>query len=125
MTDATRQVIRKMLTEAQPPEEELADRVWLDHPVLGRETVGEFLQRHEIPIFLDGTVELYHGRPKRGDYDFLRAGTFVTDNPHDAASWATRERGLKLRQVEVIKLRLKPDEINPGVHITLRKDVKI
>ncbi|KKN96696.1 hypothetical protein LCGC14_0163400 [marine sediment metagenome] len=123
--DATRQAIRKILYEADADDEGGLNRVWLDHPVLGKETVGEYLERHGIPILLDGTVELYHGRPKRSDYDVLRAGTYVADSPKDAAFYAARDRNLRPHQVEVIKLRLKLDEINPGVHISLRKDVKI
>jgi len=32
------------------------DRVWLDHPVYGKETVGEYLDRHQIPVDSKGMV---------------------------------------------------------------------
>ena len=102
-------------------ESEGLDRVWLDHPQYGKETIGEFLQRHQIPVNSDGTFILYHGRPKDGEYTELRAGTYLATDPESAKFYAARDRGLdKEKDIEVIELTLTPDEINPGIHITLR-----
>jgi len=95
------------------------DRVWLDHPVFGKETVGEFLDRHNIPV-VDGKITLYHGRPKEGDYTQLRAGSYLTEDPAAARHFAARDRGLQPDEVEVLTLSLTPDQIQPGMHITLR-----
>lgn len=101
------------------------NRVWLDHPVYGKETVGEYLKRHKIPISDEGKITLYHGRPKGSDYTNLRVGSYLADSPDDAAHFAGRDRGLKPDSIEVIKLELNPDDIEPGSFITLRKTYEI
>jgi hypothetical protein len=99
------------------------DRVWLDHPVYGKETVGEFLKRQGVDISPEGTFTLYHGRPKGSDYQELRKGSYLATNVEDAIHYTERDR--KDVEAEVIKLILTPDQIDPGVFITLKKNVKI
>ena len=102
------------------------DRIYTDHPLYGSETVGNFLSRHKIPINSDGTFILYHGRPKGSNYKELRAGTYLTNNQEDAKFFAARDRNLNPdKDIEVIKLKLSADEIEPGIHITLKVSKKI
>lgn len=102
------------------------DRVYLNHPVYGKETVGEFLSRHRIPIEADGTITFYHGRPKGSNYNELKAGTYITTNQKSARYYASNSRGIDPNEdVEVLTLKLTPDQIEPGIHITLRTPVQI
>lgn len=101
------------------------DRVYLDHPRFGRETVGEYLDRHKIPINPDGTITLYHGKPKSIQFDELRDGSYLTDSKKDAAFFAARDRGLSPSEIEVLTLNLSPDQINPGIHVTLKGDYRL
>jgi hypothetical protein len=70
-------------------------RIWMEHPVYGKETVGEFLDRHEIKVHEDGTVTLYHARPKTAVFDTLREGSYLEKDPEAARHYAARDRGLK------------------------------
>ena len=101
------------------------DRLWLDHPFYGKETVGEFLERQGIPVS-NGKFTLYHGRPKGSSYNVLRAGSYLATDSKSAAFFAARDRGLdENKDVEVLELSLTPDDIQPGIHITLRKPYQI
>lgn len=98
------------------------DRLHLDHPVYGKETVGEFLKRRGIPVSSDGTFTLYHARPKGSTYTVLRAGTYLESDPESAKFFAARDRGLNPdKDIEVLTLVLTADDIEPGVHIMLAK----
>jgi len=102
------------------------NRVYLDHPAYGKETVGEFLSRHKIPVQSNGRFVLYHGRPKGSEYKTLRPGTYLTDDPDSARFFAARDRGLDPgKDIEVIPLDLTADDIEPGIHITLRREYEI
>jgi hypothetical protein len=100
------------------------DRVWTDGR-FGKETVGEFISRHDIPINSDGTVTLYHARPKNLNFGVLRNGSYLTADKNAAVFFAARDRNLKPKDIEVLTLRLSPDQIQPGVHITLIGDYKL
>ena len=101
------------------------DRVHIGQSFYGKETVGQFLVRHRIPIN-QGKFVLYHGRPKGSKYTYLRKGTYLTPDIEDAKHFAARDRGLNRdRDIEVIKLILTPDQIEPGIHITLRTDYNL
>jgi len=102
------------------------ERVHLDHPFYGRETIGEFLERRSIPVNPDGSFILYHGRPKSSSHDSLRIGTYLTESQEDARFFAARDRELDAQEdIEVITLKLTGDDINPGIHITLRRPYQI
>lgn len=102
------------------------DRVWTD--AYGVETVGQWLERHDIPVNPDGTVTLYHARPKKGSrkYTTLREGSYVIQDPAKAAHYAARDRGLDPdKDIQVLELRLDPNDIEPGMFITLRREIHI
>ena len=101
------------------------DRVWLDHPVYGKETMGEYLERHSIPVDAKGMVTLYHGRPKSTQFDVLRSGSYITDDKESALHFAARDRELSPDDVEVLTLYLSPNQIEPGGHMTLIGDYKL
>jgi len=109
------------LIEQQNP----LDRVYLDHPRFGRETVGEYLDRHKIPVNPDGTITLYHGKPKSTRFNELRDGSYLTDSKEDAEFFAARDRGLSPDKIEVLTLTLSPDQINPGMGITLNGSYRL
>lgn len=105
--------------------EEGLDRLWLDDPFYGQETVGAFLARQRIPV-MNGRITLYHGRPKGSNYNVLQAGSYLVDDSESAAFFAARDRGLdKDKDIEVLELSLSPDDIQPGIHITLRKPYQL
>ena len=102
------------------------DRVWTDS--YGGETVGQWLDRHSIPVNPDGTITLYHGRPKKGSrkYNTLREGSYVIQDPDKARHYAARDRGLDPdKDIQVLELRLDPNDIEPGMFITLRREIPI
>lgn len=100
------------------------ERVWSDHPRFGPETVGEFLDRHRVKLGSDGKFTMFHGRPKGSTYNFLRAGSLLAWTVDDAAHYAGRDRELSRDEVEVIRLRLTPDDIDPGIFVALRRDYR-
>ena len=102
------------------------DRLHLDHPVYGKETVGEFLQRHKIPVSPDGTFTLYHARPLGDTHTMLRKGTYLESDPERARFFAARDRGLDPnKDIEVLTLKLTADDIVPGVHIMLAREYSL
>jgi hypothetical protein len=98
------------------------DRVWTTK--FGKETVGQFLTRHKVPKIGNKYI-LFHARPKGSTYNELRIGTYLEEDPKSAMYFAARDRGLKQKDIELIRLELKPDEIEPGSFMTLRKPIKI
>ena len=100
------------------------DRIWLNS-AFGKETVGEFFDRHDIPVDAGGMVVLYHGRPKDSRYDTLRSGSYLTTEKKDAVFFAARDRDLGPNDIEILTLHLTPDQIQPGMHITLIGDYKL
>lgn len=98
------------------------DRRWSDRHA---ETIGEWLTRHEIER--DGEHFIfYHGTPKRGGATtHLRSGSYLATTRDEARFFAARDRGLKPASVVVYRLRLSPDDINPGVFATLRRDIAL
>jgi hypothetical protein len=115
---------RFTLTRKQALGENL-NRLWVDHPFYSKETVGEFLARQGIPV-ANGRFTLYHGRPKGSNYNVLEVGTYLAADPKSAAFFAARDRGLDPdKDVEVLELSLTPDDIQPGIHITLRKPYQL
>jgi hypothetical protein len=102
------------------------DRLYLDHPFYGRETIGEFLKRRGIEVSADGKFTLYHARPLGATNKTLRAWTYLEPDPEQARFFAARDRGLDAQKdIEVLPLRLEADDIEPGVHITLARDVPV
>lgn len=92
---------------------------------LGRkpETLRDYLIRHKITINPDGTVVLYHARPKNSKYTFLRAGSYLTSDPEAAKHFAARDRDLDSnKDIELLTLNLPADYIAPAGHIILLKD---
>lgn len=111
------------LSRVRKSQEEVGwDRVYVDHPVFGSETIREFLGRHNVLIDpATDTIKAYHGRPKGSKYDTLKAGSYIAFDPKSAAHFAGRDRGLSEKQVEVIPLTLRHDHFTPGIHPTLDK----
>jgi len=101
------------------------DRVWLDHNFYGKETMGEYFERHNIPVDAKGMITLYHGRPKSEQFDVLRSGSYIIDNKESALHFAARDRELKPEEVEILTLYLSPDQIEPGGHMTLIGDYNL
>jgi hypothetical protein len=101
------------------------DRVWTEG-VGGKETVGEFLERHGKSVNNDGTVTYYHGTPKKGGAkDTLRAGSYLADTEEEAAFFAGRDRGLKPKDITVYKVDVPIDAFEPGVHPTINRDLPL
>jgi hypothetical protein len=98
------------------------NRIWKPADFWGKqETIGEYLKRHNIPI-INGIITLYHGRPKNSKYNVLKIGTYLTSTPEEAQHFAARDRDLNPnKDIEILVLKLTPDDINPGVFITLRR----
>ena len=102
------------------------DRVWLDHPVYGKETIGEWLERQGVKKTEDGKFIFYHGTPKVGGAtDSLREGSYLGFSEDFSRHQTQRDRDIGEEDVIVHELHLSPDDINPGVHPTLRKPIEI
>jgi hypothetical protein len=105
-------------------------RVYVNHRVYGKETVGEFLKRHKLePV--NGKYVLYHGRPKGSEYTTLRVGSYLIDTEEEARFYAARDRRINGRpmnpkkDIEVLKLHLNASDIEPGVFLSLRNEIEI
>lgn len=100
-----------------------ADRLWVNGPY-GKETVGGWLERHEVEQTPEGKFVFYHGTPNK-TLPSLRAGSYMVwgrDGPQRAAHFAARDRDLKPADIVVHRLELSPDEVEPGVFATLKVD---
>lgn len=103
------------------------NRVWNQgNARTGPETVGEFLSRHTEIKRVGSRYLFFHARPKNSQYTELKIGSYLESDPDSARHFAARDRGLNPKKdVEVIRLELTPDQIEPGVFCTLRKPIKI
>ena len=102
------------------------NRVWLNHPVLGKETIGEWLERQGVKQDEDGKFIFYHGTPKVGGAtDSLREGSYLGFSEDFSRHQTQRDKDIGEEDVIVHELHLSPDEINPGVYPTLRKPIEI
>lgn len=99
---------------------EAMSRVWN-----GSETVGEWVNRHGLDITADNRVVMWHGRPEESAYDNLRAGSYLGETADDARFFAGRDRGLEASQIEVLRLEIRPEDLQPGVFATLRNTVTL
>lgn len=103
------------------------DRVWSDGfgPNGTPETIGQWLDRQGVEQE-HGKWAFYHATPKKGGAtDSIRKGSYVTFEVKDAAHFAARDRGLGREDVVVYKLLLGPDDIDPGIHPTLRREIDL
>ncbi|HWY34653.1 MAG TPA: hypothetical protein VNX68_08400 [Nitrosopumilaceae archaeon] len=90
-----------------------------------KETVGEWLIRHKVPRQGDKYI-LYHATPKRGGAtNSIRQGSYLAEDAETALHQAGRDRSLKSKNINLHKLLLAAEDIEPGVFPTLRRDVKI
>ena len=93
---------------------------------VGKETIGEWLRRHEIQQTPEGKFIFYHGTPREGGAtSVLSAGSLLEKTPEDANLFARKDRGLNPEDIIVYTLHLSPDEIDGGVWASLRKSVNI
>jgi 2'-5' RNA ligase len=91
----------------------------------GTETIGGWLDRHEVQRTSGGLYVFYHATPKRGGVrGELRAGSLLEQDPKAAAFFASRDRDLDPeRDVTVIRLELRPSQIDGGQWASLREDI--
>ena len=90
------------------------------------ETILDWMARHKVPQEGDKYV-FYHGTPKGGDVtDHLRAGSLLETDAKEAAKFAaSNKRGMKPKDMEVIKVAVDPWEISTGTWASLRDKYKI
>lgn len=99
------------------------DRLHVDHPFYGKETVGSWLDRNGIKEDENGRYTLYHATPKTSAFDSIRSGSYLDTDSNRAAFFAARDRGISAKiGVIVHELKLTADQIEPGIHPTLRGD---
>lgn len=95
-------------------------------PDVGEESTEQWLERHGVETDGRGRYRFYHGTPVVGGAkESLRAGTLLAKSREKAAFFAARDRELKPEQVRVHELWLTPDQIIPGVHPSLRSEIKL
>ena len=86
------------------------------------EVILDWLKRHDVPQE-NGKFVFYHATPVVGGAtDNIRAGSYLAEDPETAKQQASRDRGAKAGEIKVIKVLVRPDEINTGVWPTLRND---
>jgi hypothetical protein len=98
-------------------------RVDYEDPRTGKKsTIGDWIERHEIPKDETNHYVFYHATPKTNTFTHLKADSKLETDPDSATHFAGRDRGLKPHQIKVHQLRLRPSEINGGHWASLRKD---
>ena len=86
------------------------------------EVIMDWLQRHQVPQEGDKYV-FYHASPKKGGItNFLRAGSYLAEDVETAVQQATRDRGLKSGEMNIIKVLVNPEELQTGIWAQLRND---
>jgi len=92
----------------------------------GKETIGGWLDRHEVERTKEGKYVFYHATPKVGGVTTsLRKGSLLETDIKKAVFFAKRDRGLRNKDIKVIKLELRPSQIDGGVWASLTEDVDL
>ena len=99
------------------------DRNIIDNP-FGKETVRDFVKRHELPVE-GGRVVLYHATPKSNKFSVLKAWSKLAKNPEFAAHQAARDRGLKRDQIRVHKVLVPIDRLEYTGHFQINDEVPL
>jgi hypothetical protein len=90
------------------------------------EVIADWLARHKVQQE-NGKYVFYHGTPKKGGAsDSLREGSLLETDPKAAAEFAaSNKKGMKEKDMTVLKVLLDPWDINTGTWASLRKDYKV
>ena len=100
-------------------------RLWVDHPVYGKETIGDWLDRHKVERTPQGLYHFVHATPKANKFTTLRVGSLLETDPKAAIHFAGRDRGLKPKDIMVHHVYVKPSEIDGGQWAELIKEVAV
>ena len=89
------------------------------------EVILDWLDRHGVKR-VNGRYLFYHATPKVGGAtDMLKAGTLLETNEATAKRLAIDNKRLKLKDVKVLKVYVKPYEIEVGHWASLLKDHRL
>jgi hypothetical protein len=84
----------------------------------------EWLTRHNLPME-GGKYVFYHGSPKVNKLTEIKSGSLLAETEKDAIHFASRDRGLKPKDISVYKILVGPEDINIGVFASLNRVYKL
>jgi thioredoxin reductase len=75
----------------------------------------DWAERHGLEKTPEGKYVLYHGTPITNDFKDIAGGSLLATTPKDAEFYAKRDRGLRSKDVKVIRMELSPEEFRGSV----------
>jgi len=91
-----------------------------------KETIGEFIKRHELPME-NGYIILYHAVPKKIKLigNVIRAWSYYAKDPEQSLHFAGRDRDLNPSSLKLYKVHILPQELEYCGHYQSNVDIPL